>query len=134
MNPRNRGLKVDEPPAGGVGQPAVLVHGTGRRWPTISSAASQPCSSSVDGLHQRLAEGGKQARKGGRPASFRPPLAVHHDPKLAVAGTRNPSKLDFEIFVSLQICDRNSQVRFPKHMVARGLQKSPVYGQLFNHS
>ena len=110
MNPRNRGLKVDEPPAGGVGQPAVLVHGTGRRWPTISSAASQPCSSSVDGLHQRLAEGGEPARKGNRPAIFRPRLAVHLDAKLAVAGERNPTELDFEILILQQILDRNSNV------------------------
>jgi hypothetical protein len=61
-------------------------------------------------------------------------LAVHLDPKLAVAGERNLRKLDFEISISLQIFDRNSQVHLHKRMVARTLQKSPVHSQLFNHS
>ena len=134
MNLRSRGLKTGEPPAGGVGQLAVLVHGKGRRWPAISSAASQPCPSSLNGLHQRLAEGGEQARKGNRPAIFRPRLAVQLDPKLAVAGERNAGKLDFKIFISLQVFDRNSQVRFHKRMVARGLQKSRVHDPVQSQS
>jgi len=127
MKPWSRGLQADEPPVGGVGPPALLDHGTGRRRPVISSPASQPCPSSLDGLHQRLAEGSEQGRKGSRPGIFWPRLAVHPDQKLAVAGERIPSKLDLEVFVSLQIFDRNSQVRFHNRMVTRRLQKSPMH-------
>ena len=46
--------------------------------------------------------------------------------------------MDFEIFVSPKIFDRNSNVRFHKCMVATGLQKSPahdlMHSQLFNRS
>jgi hypothetical protein len=49
-----------------------------------------------------------------------------------------PGRLDFEILLSLKTFDRNPQVRFPKGMVAIGLQNSLVYGlrhdQLFNNS
>ena len=134
MNLRSRGLKTGEPPAGGVGQLAVLVHGTGRRWPAISSAASQPCPSSLNGLHQRLAEGGQQSREQNRPAIFRPRLALHLDQELAIVGERDPGKLDFEVFISLQIFDRNSQVRFHKRLIARRLQKSPVHDPVQSQS
>jgi hypothetical protein len=73
---------------------------------------------------QRLLERGKQARKGDRSAIFRPRLAVRLDPKLAVAGERNPGEPGFEILISQQFLDRNSNVGFHKCMVAVGLQKS----------
>ncbi len=127
MNKRNRSLKADGPPAIGASRSAVEFHGM-----------SQPRPSTLDELHQRLAEGGEQARQGNRPAIFRPRLAVHLDPELTVASGRDPRKLDFEIFISLQIFDRNSQVSFHKRIVASGLQKSPVHGlmhiQSFNNS
>ena len=55
-------------------------------------------------------------------------LAVHLDPKLAIVGERNPGKLDFEVLISLQILDRNSNVCFHKGMVPTGLQKSLMHG------
>jgi hypothetical protein len=81
----------------------------------------------LDELHQRLAERSQQVPKRNRPAIFRPRLAVHPDTKLAAAGEWNPGDLDFEFFIPLKIFDRNSNVRFPKYMVAIGLQKSAVH-------
>jgi hypothetical protein len=49
-------------------------------------------------LYQELAERGEQTRKENRPAIFQPRLAIHLDSELAVAGERNPIKLDFKIF------------------------------------
>jgi hypothetical protein len=68
----------------------------------------------LDGVHQRLAESGKQARQGNRPAIFRPWLAVHLGAKVAMAGEGNPGGLDFEILISQRILDRNSNVSFDK--------------------
>jgi len=48
------------------------------------------------------------------------------------AAERNAGKLDSEIFISLKIFDRNSQVRFHQCMAATGRQKSPVHD--FMHS
>jgi len=65
-------------------------------------------------------------------------LAIHFDAKLAVVIERNPGEPDLEVFISLKIFDRNSQVRFHKSMVATGQQKSPghdlMHGQLFSKS
>jgi hypothetical protein len=65
-------------------------------------------------------------------------LAIHFDAKLAVVIERNPGEPDLEIFISLKIFDRNSQVRFHKSMVAIGPQKSPGHdlrhSQPFNNS
>jgi hypothetical protein len=65
-------------------------------------------------------------------------LAIHFDAKLAVVIERNPGEPDLEVFISLKIFDRNSQVRFHKSMVAIGPQKSPghdlMHGQLFSKS
>jgi hypothetical protein len=77
---------------------------------------------------QRLLERGKQARKADRPAIFRPGLAVRFDPKVAVAGERNPGEPGFEILISQRLLDRNSNVYFHKCMAAVGLQKSLMHG------
>jgi hypothetical protein len=65
-------------------------------------------------------------------------LAVHLDAKLAVAGERNPTELDFEILILQQVLDSNSNVCFDEWMVAVGSQKSLAHGlghsPLFNHS
>ena len=96
---------------------------------------SEPSSpSSLDGLHQGLAERGQQAREGNGPAIFRPRLAVHPDPELAVAGEGNPSKLDFEILIASNILDRNSNVCFHKYMISTALQKSRVHGLVQSQS
>jgi hypothetical protein len=60
-------------------------------------------------------------------------VAIHLDPELAGAGERSPSKLDFKIFSSLKIFDRNSHVRFHKSMGAAALQK-PVMHDLVHRS
>ena len=49
----------------------------------------------------------------------------------AIAGERNPSKLDFKVIISLKIFDRNLRVRFHKGVVAAPLQKSPMHGLVF---
>jgi len=138
MNLRCHCRKVHQPPAGGAGQSAGSVQCIGRQWPTISSAASQPGPACLNRFHQRLAKGCEKAREGNRSAIFRPRFAVHFNPKLTMAGERNDSKLNFKIFISLQVFDRNPQVRFHKYMVPRSLQKSSVYGlvhgQAFNNS
>ena len=61
---------------------------------------SKPRGSLLNRLYQGLAEGCQQPGEGNRPAILGPGFAVHFDPKLAVAGERNPHKLDFEIFVA----------------------------------
>lgn len=65
-------------------------------------------------------------------------MAIHLGAELAVVSERNPSKLGFEIFISLKIFERNSQVRFDKRMTPSELEKSPVHdlmhSQLFNPS
>jgi len=94
--------------------------------------------STLDGLHQRLADRGQQARKGNRLAILRPRIAIHLDQKLGMVRARNAGKLDFEVLMPLQLLDRNSNVCFHKCTVVTGLQKSPVHGpmqsQSFNHS
>jgi len=81
-----------------------------------------------------------QAAEGSARADSRggPRLAVHFDATLAISGERNPGDRDFEIFISLKIFDRNSNLRFHKSMVAIGLQKSPMHdamhGPSFNNS
>ena len=68
-------------------------------------------------LHQGLAEGCQQPGEGNRSAILGPGFAVHFDPKLAVAGKRNPHKLNFEVFVPAKILDRNTQIRFHNAML-----------------
>jgi hypothetical protein len=65
---------------------------------------------------------------------FRPRLAIHLDPELVVAGERNPSKLDFKIFISLKIFDTNWHVRLHKGMVAAVLQKPLMHGLVHGRS
>jgi hypothetical protein len=59
--------------------------------------------------------------------SWGPRFAIHPNKELPVFGKPNPRKLDFEVFVSVIILDRNSQVRFHKLMVAIGMKKSPMH-------
>jgi hypothetical protein len=61
-------------------------------------------------------------------------VAIHLDPELAVAGERNPSELDFKIFITLKIFDRNSHVRFHAGMVAAALQKPLMHGLVHGRS
>jgi hypothetical protein len=61
-------------------------------------------------------------------AIFRPRLAVHLDPKPAVAGEQKLDDLDFTILISQQILDRNSNGWLHKHMPAVGLEKSLMHG------
>jgi len=42
--------------------------------------------------------------------------------------------LDFEVFILGIILDRNSQVRFHKHMGTIGLRKSPVHDAVHGQS
>ena len=75
-------------------------------------------------LHQGFAEGCHQPGPGNRPAVVWPRFAVHFDPKLPVAGKRNPHKLDFEVFVPAIILDRNSQIRFHNSMIIERVIKN----------
>lgn len=118
-------------------EPNAEMHfwpGRGASAELVSSPAFRPdwLRTSRGGLHQGLAERGEQARQGNRPAIFRPRLAIHLDAKLAVVAERNPRNVDFEILITFQILDRNTNVCFHKPMIATGLQKSPVHD--FMHS
>jgi hypothetical protein len=93
------------------------LHGPGARPSPGAATAGLPGSLKPSGaLDERLSL---------RPAIFRPRLAVHLDQELAVVGERNPGKLDFEIFLSLKIFDRNSNVRFYKFIL--GFLLSPLW-------
>jgi hypothetical protein len=58
---------------------------------------------------------------------FRSGFAVHADIELARSLKGRTEKLDFEIFVSAIILDRNSPVCFHNGMVAEELRKSAVH-------
>ena len=69
------------------------------------------------GLHQGFAQGRQQAGEGNRPAVLWPGDTVHSDEELTGGGKRGSYKVDFEVFVSVKILDRNSQVCFHNPMI-----------------
>jgi hypothetical protein len=71
----------------------------------------------LEGFHQGLAESSQQPREGNWSAVFGPRDTVHPDPELAGSGKGDVNKLDFEVFVSAIILDRNSQICFHNPMI-----------------
>ena len=78
----------------------------------------------LEGFHKGFAECGEQTREGNRSGVLGPRDAVHPHPELAGRGERDMNELDFEVFISFIILDRNSQVCFHKGMIAARLTKA----------
>jgi hypothetical protein len=132
---RQRGSRPDQPPYGTTplgrscrSAGASLV-GRGSFEPKACSVRPVTCPAST-GFDQRFAQRRHQPRQRYRLSRLGPRLPVHPHPELALAGKRDPRKLDFQAFIPLKILDGNSQICFHKPMLTKANANSTVHAAL----